>query len=223
VRGPLGGDRIRQRRRWRPVLILDAPGDGDLGWIYKDVAWSRINTRKSLLNLQKSRVVATAGGFQVRRCIRVEAGWCKVRDVLTTQARMEVRGACDSFGGPRGIGFAKWAERRGKLGRAGESGPGGSDFSFLFIYFSFPSSIPKFNLNFEFEFKLVLNLFSIHVVELEYQLCKYNYIIIFISFLFFSFSNTIILNLGFNSTSKNYYLIIITLLFHSMHKHITPT
>jgi hypothetical protein len=50
---------------------------------------------------------------------------------------------------------------------AGESSPGGNLTSlfFFFIYFSFPSSIPKSNLNFEFEFKLVLNLVSIHVVE----------------------------------------------------------
>ena len=81
-----------------------------------------------------------------------------VRDVLTTQARTEVRGACDSLGGPRGIGFAKWAERRGKLGRAGESGPGGSGnltFPFyLFIYFFLLYLLSFQILNFKFEFPI---------------------------------------------------------------------
>jgi hypothetical protein len=63
ARGPLDGDLIRLRRRWRPVPILDAPGNGDLGLVYKDVAWSCLNTRKSLLNPHQSRVVATPGGF----------------------------------------------------------------------------------------------------------------------------------------------------------------
>jgi hypothetical protein len=67
-----------------------------------------------------------------------------------------------------GLALGTWAARLefGSGPNAGESSPGGNLTSlFFFIYYSFPSSIPKSNLNFEFEFKLVLNLVSIHVVE----------------------------------------------------------
>jgi hypothetical protein len=87
-------------------------------------------------------------------------------------------------------------------------------FCFFFYFISYSLfSILKFNLNYKFEFQLGSNLFSNNIVKLNYQFWKYNYIIyVFISFLFFSFSKTLIFKLGFDLTSSIYYLIILIII-----------
>jgi hypothetical protein len=105
-------------------------------------------------------------------------------------------------------------------------------FSFFFLFLIFPFLYFQIHFEFKLKFNFMGHHLQIIFVKLEVLILEIFLYIYYLYFCilslfsspsFFLFSKTLILNLGFNSTSKNYYLIIITLLFYLMHKHITPT
>jgi hypothetical protein len=127
-----------------------------------------------------------------------------------TRARGSLtRGVPSSAPGVADPGAWKRGER---MGRFGEFGPIRISSFFLFFYF-----YPNFNLNSNFKFKPCAEL----VLEFYCELRKYQFgtfmkfvlfIIIIFIYLLLLILKTLFSSLGFNSTSRNYYIIIINLI-----------
>jgi hypothetical protein len=119
-------------------------------------------------------------------------------------------GARGEENGPRGA-LVKWDAR---------NRPGPSRgfilffFSFLFFKFRFPFLLLAFKFKFEFQLWICtyLKCANLHLKLKRIYLSVYLFPMCYVVFLFFLFFQNPIFKLGFNSTSSNYYFIIINII-----------